>query len=657
VYASAATTSSDQVVQMNLRGLETLRQLPVVVRHFDMEGHLLSQNPEANKSFGAAQNCHRSSTNEKDNPPKECCSTGNDPREEEETAPLPQQSSGLFLEQFLNARIGEKVLKEVQQGRDFQFNAQQCTIDGPKWFSIKVRRHKDPVTSNNVIIYSATDTSDIMQAAKEEADRSNMEKSEFFAVMAHEIRTPLHQVVGFIELLARTTLDAEQADFVSMLQSSTHALMAIINDLLDFTKLEGGKMTLEMIPFEARGVVEGCLAAVAHQAEEKGLQMNSTVASGIPVKLVGDPNRLRQILLNLLSNAIKFTSEGSIRLTVKRLAECDGDGRIVLRFKVEDTGIGISPQDVSRIFNAYQQADSSVSRNYGGTGLGLAICKDLVESMKGTIGVESEIGKGTTFWFEIPLERHAENHTLAVDNPASDDPALQITGLRILVAEDNKVNQKVVDAMLKRLGHFPTIVDNGQLAVDEIESRRDDYDMVLMDVQMPVMDGIDATKEIRNKGYGEYDLPIVGLTASIQNVDWNQIGMNDFLKKPIRMVDLKLSLAKHFITSKAQSPTAVHCAEELQEDADMKDPNNAESALCEIEGTVLAPADVNEDDGKEQKSNESNTMGIESVTPVIADKNTDDDSESLERQQRSKRRITLSQLPSKRTKQQLEDGI
>jgi signal transduction histidine kinase/CheY-like chemotaxis protein len=476
---------------------------------------------------------HPQQTNPQPPPPKDL--------NDEESLSAPPGELCEFLQRFIDVELGRKVLEHVKECLDYQVEAQQYTVDGPKWFSINVRRVKDPVTKSNVIIYSARDISGIMQAAKEEADRINREKSEFFAVMAHEIRTPLHQVVGFIELLAKTILNGEQADFVSMLQSSTNALMAIINDLLDFTKLEGGKMTLEKIPFEARGVIEGCLAAVAHQAEEKGVHIKTKIASGIPVKLVGDPNRLRQILLNILSNAVKFTGKGVISMTATRLA--DDEKLVVLRFAVKDTGIGICSKNSSRIFNAYQQADASVCRNYGGTGLGLAICKDLVENMNGTIGFESEIGEGTTFWFELPFERHQKTGLIPKSHQVDCD--IEVTGLRILVAEDNKVNQKVVSAMLKRLGHFPTIVDNGQSAVDEIELRHDDYDLVLMDVQMPVMDGIDATKEIRNNGYGESDLPIVGLTASMQNVDWNQIGMNDCLKKPIRMVDLKKCLAKH----------------------------------------------------------------------------------------------------------------
>jgi CheY-like chemotaxis protein len=363
---------------------------------------------------------------------------------------------------------------------------------------------------------------------------------ETVAVMAHEIRTPLHQVVGSIELLATSGLDAEQTESVDTLQTSAHALMAIINDLLDFTKLEAGKMKLETIPFEVRGVLEGSVACVQPQLCEKGLNVSCRIDQGVPIRLMGDPNRLRQIVLNMLSNAVKFTSHGSVNIESKTMSQENGSIRI--RFMVADTGIGIPKEKCERIFDAYQQADVSVSRNYGGTGLGLAICKSLVENMGGEIGVDSVVGEGATFWCEIPFGLYAKPHAPEEKKADSD---LNISGLEVLVAEDNKVNQKVVVKMLQRLGHHPTVVENGQECVTEITNSTKKYDIILMDWQMPVMDGIDATKEIRRKGYKMSDLPIVGLTASIQFLDWFEIGMNDCLKKPVRMSDLKAALIKN----------------------------------------------------------------------------------------------------------------
>jgi CheY-like chemotaxis protein len=312
---------------------------------------------------------------------------------------------------------------------------------------------------------------------------------------------------------------------------------------LDFTKLEAGKMKIEKIPFEVRGVLDGSVACVQPQVHEKGLKVSCLIDQGVPIKLLGDPNRLRQVILNMLSNAVKFTSHGGVHIESKTMRQKAGSIRI--RFTVTDTGIGIPKEKCERIFNAYQQADVSVSRNYGGTGLGLAICKSLVENMGGEIGVDSVIGQGTTFWFEIPFGLYVKRFAPEEKTGFDPDPSDEISGLQVLVAEDNKVNQKVVVRMLQRLGHHPTVVENGQECVAEITNSSKKYDIVLMDWQMPVMDGIDATKEIRRKGYNMSDLPIVGLTASIQFLDWFELGMNDCLKKPIRISDLKAALIKN----------------------------------------------------------------------------------------------------------------
>jgi signal transduction histidine kinase len=328
------------------------------------------------------------------------------------------------------------------------------------------------------ILYCTRDITDVIEA-KKQADKASSQKSDFIAVMAHEIRTPLHQVIGCVELLEHTTLSQEQSGLIKTMQNSAFSLMAIINDLLDYTKIEAGKMELESIPFEARGVCVGTLTDMEGKAAEKGLRLENSGSADIPLKVVGDPNRLRQILLNLVNNAVKFTSQGTITLSVSRKAETDEKGRIILRFAVSDTGIGISTDHQKHIFGKYQQADSSVARNYGGSGLGLAICTSLVRLMGGSIGVESEVGKGSTFWFEAPFEKPA---ALKLKSERKVDPEDTLCGLSILVAEDNKVNQKVVSAMLKRLGHTVTIAANGEIAVDLLE--QGDFDVILMDVQM-----------------------------------------------------------------------------------------------------------------------------------------------------------------------------
>jgi CheY-like chemotaxis protein len=367
---------------------------------------------------------------------------------------------------------------------------------------------------------------------------------ETVAVMAHDIRTPLHQVVGSIKLLAASGMNAEQTESVDMLQTSAHGLLAIINDLLDFTNLEAGKMKIETIPFDVRGVLEGSVASLRSQVHDKGLDVSCQIDQGVPIRLMGDPNRLRQVVLNMLSNAVKFTSHGRVNIESKTMPQEDGSIRI--RFTVADTGIGIAKDEYERIFNPYEQAEVSVSRIYGGTGLGLAICKSLVENMGGEIGVTSVVGEGTTFWFEMPFGLYATPHVPEEKKVDSDsDPSDEISGLEVLVAEDNKMNQKVVVRMLQRLGHHATVVENGQECVAEISNSPKKYNIILMDWQMPVMDGIDATKELRSKGYNMSDLPIVGLTASVDYLDFFELGMNDCLKKPVRILDLKAALIKN----------------------------------------------------------------------------------------------------------------
>jgi CheY-like chemotaxis protein len=296
-------------------------------------------------------------------------------------------------------------------------------------------------------------------------------------------------------------------------------------------------------------VIGGSLAAMECKAEEKGIQLEGNVAHAIPVTLKGDPNRLRQILLNLLNNAVKFTGHGRVEGTVKR-KESSVFGQSVLRFSVKDTGVGISPDHQKIIFAKYCQADASVSRNHGGTGLGLSICERLSEAMGGCIGVESEVGKGSTFWFELPLEcpSKTEEETKSPDVKVEESQSL--SGIQVLVAEDNKVNQKVVSAMLRRLGIIVTVVENGQEAVNQLERRNNFYDIVLMDVQMPVKDGIEATKEIRSRGWKS---PIIGLTASYQSSELDyylDVGMNDCISKPVRFDDLRNTITQKIAMAK-----------------------------------------------------------------------------------------------------------
>jgi signal transduction histidine kinase/CheY-like chemotaxis protein len=508
---------AEEIDKSCLGGVEILKYVPVSVCVFDIGGKIMHQNPEALSVFDDTK------------------------YEEQQTSGEAKKEAKLeshFSSRFVDKELGDRVFEEVAvKGNDFSVDALQHTKSGLRWSAIKVRRARDPVTQKPVIMYCTRDITDVIEA-KKLVDQAISQKSEFIAVMAHEIRTPLHQVMGCIELLGQTILSQEQSGFVNLMQNSAFSLMAIINDLLDYTKIEAGKMELESIPFEARGVCDGTLAAMEGKAAEKGLRLECSVSADIPLKFVGDPNRLRQILLNLVNNAVKFTSQGTITLSVSRKAETDEKGLSILRFAVSDTGIGISTDHQKHIFGKYQQANSSVARNYGGSGLGLAICKSLVLMMGGSIGLESEVGKGSTFWFEAPFEKPTDLRLNSEEKVM--DPEDTVCSLSVLVAEDNTINQKVVSAMLRRLGHKVTIAANGQIALDLLQQHH--FDVILMDVQMPVLDGIEATKEIRRRGWTG---PVIGLTASFQWSElsfYQEIGMDDCLGKPVRLKDLRSAI-------------------------------------------------------------------------------------------------------------------
>jgi signal transduction histidine kinase len=537
----------DHIDQNSIRGVEMLRHLPVAVSQFDIHGKMMEQNPEATDLFGS---CVENVT----------CG--------EQTQKGQNQDHTCFLCRFVDQNLGRRALAQVQAGQDFCGEAQQTTKKGPQWSSVKIRQSKDPVTEDPIILYSARDITEVV-LAKNEADRANMEKSEFMAVMGHEIRTPLHQVVGSVDLLSGTQLTAEQTGFVRVLESSSMALMCVINDLLDYSKLEAGKMNIENISFEPKSVIEGALAVVGPSIEGKGLSLDSDLSSisNGPVKVMGDPNRLRQILLNLLGNAVKFTHQGGLTVSVSRMPfkynqgnseekKHDPDDECIrLRFVVADTGAGINPENSSHIFKKYRQADASVARSYGGTGLGLAICKSLSEAMGGSIGVDSTLEEGSAFWFELPFALPSKIALSAMDI-ATDLPEAIVSSkaLRVLVAEDNVVNQKLVAAMLKRLGHTASIVGNGQLAVEAAEKMctptdgtrtGETFDVVLMDVEMPILDGIAATIQIRKMGLSILKLPVIGFTANFRRSElgkYEGIGMNDCLGKPLRIKDLQACL-------------------------------------------------------------------------------------------------------------------
>lgn len=372
----------------------------------------------------------------------------------------------------------------------------------------------------------------------------NKAKSEFLAKMSHEIRTPMNGVLGLSELMQETKLTDTQSHYMTSIYNSSKALLKIINDILDFSKAESGGMELERIAYNPRDLVSECLSIFVVNNKNEKLMISSTIAEECPEWIYGDPTRVRQIVLNLMSNGVKFTEEGRVTLDISCL-EGDKRGKH-LRFCVSDTGIGISEAQQAKLFTPFQQADSSTTRKYGGTGLGLAICKDLVGLMHGQIGIESQSGQGSVFWFELPLEIAQEPEVEAADN----NPVELGEFGRVLLADDNPVNRLVLEGMLKTLQIPYDSVVNGREVLEAIDRVEQDYKLLLLDCEMPEVDGFEAAQKIRQKEELENrpHVPIIALTAHQLGEfesDAKAAGMDDFLTKPISKDSLQGKLSQY----------------------------------------------------------------------------------------------------------------
>jgi signal transduction histidine kinase/CheY-like chemotaxis protein len=402
----------------------------------------------------------------------------------------------------------------------------------------RVEQRTGELLRTNEALQSARLAAEGARLAAEAASRA---KSDFLATMSHEIRTPLNGVIGMTSLLLDSPLAPEQHRNVEVIRRSGESLLHLLNDFLEFSRIESGHLRLEPLVFDLQQICEECLALVRPKAVGKGLQL--CVEIDAPTWLLGDAARLRQILLNYLSNAVKFTDTGNVVLRANMLPS-DGD-ELWLRFEVEDTGIGIDADMLTRLFEPFTQADSSTTRRYEGTGLGLAICRRLAELLGGRIGARTLLGRGSIFWLELPLQAvPREEWPVAPVLRETPAPRPQLDQWRVLVVEDNPVNQLTAAAMLKRLGCQADVVGNGQEGIEALQQVP--YDLVLMDCDMPVLDGFAATRVIRGSEQSA-GLPIVAMTANVLPGEREKclaVGMNDFLPKPVRLAELEAMLKR-----------------------------------------------------------------------------------------------------------------
>lgn len=383
-------------------------------------------------------------------------------------------------------------------------------------------------------------TSAELSKALAKVEAATKAKTDFLATMSHELRTPMNGVIGFIDLLSSSNLDPKQQAYAETIRKSSEGLLVILNDILDFSKLEEGLVQLDPHDFELHNLLDQACDLIQPAAEVKSLKVTRQYSVDLPKIIFSDGHRLRQILMNLLSNAVKFTEKGEIGLEAKLVAIVGEE--VQIQFSVRDQGIGISEEAKAKLFQRFAQAETASNRRYGGTGLGLAISQELCRLMGGKIEIQSEVGKGATFSFTIKaLTARGHIQAAVAHKPATST----LRPLKILVAEDNPVNQKLVLALLDKGHHDVTLAENGEAAV--IEAQNAKFDLVLMDVQMPVMDGLEATRRLRAEPGPNQNIPIIAITANVLTGDRTaclDAGMNDFMPKPVRLPELVATLSR-----------------------------------------------------------------------------------------------------------------
>jgi signal transduction histidine kinase/CheY-like chemotaxis protein len=435
-------------------------------------------------------------------------------------------------------------ISDNEKIRSENFELDERIIDA----RISTLMDKDLLRGNLVVLRDVTDIKRAqteLLKAKDEAEAANIAKSRFLANVSHEIRTPMNGIVGFLELLEATGLNSRQSEYLNDVKSAAEALLFLINDILDYSRAEADKLVLESIPFNLHKLVEESVSLFTPSAHKKGTELIRNISVDVPGQVVGDPVRLRQVLNNIIGNAVKFTENGQVSITVSSLEE--NSGFDLVRFEIKDTGIGMTQETVKKLFQAFTQADASTTRKYGGTGLGLAISKKILDMLDGKIEVESDPGMGTCFNITLRFKKaeFCDVQQSADRDPAENNPR-RINNARILLVEDIAANRKLATILLQKMGCSVEFAENGQQATEMCH--KTEYDLLLMDCQMPLMDGYQASKAIRSGGGKNSTTPIIAITANTHESDREkslEAGMNDYIEKPISRKKLEQCIGRN----------------------------------------------------------------------------------------------------------------